>query len=226
MVDVLATGCHPDDVEIGMGGTVAKMVRAGLSVGILDLSDGEPTLDGTPEIRAAESERAREALGAEFRTTLDMSNRYIMDSVESRKKVAEVIRQHRPKVIFTHYWDDYHPDHIQGHHIVYAARFYGKLTKTDMAHDPYYTPKIYFYLPVHLHSTIKPSFVVSLEEEDVRTKLLSLQCYESQFGKRLKDLYEYVNSSTRHFGRLIGAHGGEAFVSKEELGVRDIRSLL
>jgi bacillithiol biosynthesis deacetylase BshB1 len=226
MVDVLAVGCHPDDAEIGMGGTVAKMVRTGISVGILDLSNGEPTPEGSPEIRAKEAEEARKALGVQFRITLDMPNRYIFDSIENRKKVAAVIREHRPMAIFTHYWDDYHPDHIQGYNIVYAARFYGKLTKTDMPHEPFYAPKMYFFQPIHMHPTLKPSFVLTLEEEDIEKKLESLRCYKSQFRLKLKELLEHINCSMRNFGKKIGSAGGEAFFSKEEIGIEDIRTVL
>lgn len=226
MVDVLAVGCHPDDVEIGMGGTIVKMVRTGISVGILDLSNGEPTPEGSPEIRAKEAEEARKTLGVQFRITLDMPNRYILDSIENRKKVAIIIREHRPKAIFTHYWDDYHPDHIQGHNIVYAARFYGKLTKTDMPHEPYYTPKIYFYPPVHMHATLKPSFIVSLEEADVQKKIAALNCYQSQFKNRLKSLYDYIEVNIRELGKKINSTGGEAFFSKEEVRIDNIREVL
>jgi len=226
MVDVLAVGCHPDDVEIGMGGAIAKMVRTGISVGIVDLSDGEPTPRGTPEIRAEEAENAREVLGAEFRTILNMPNRYFFDSVENRKKVAALIREHRPKAIFTHYWDDYHPDHIQGFHIVNAARFYGKFTKTDMPHEPYYVPKIYFFPPVHMHPTLIPSFVISLNEEDITKKFKALECYKSQYGGKLRQLHDYLSSSVRQYGKKFGNPGGEPFFSKEDIAIDDIRSVL
>jgi N-acetylglucosamine malate deacetylase 1 len=226
MVDVLAVGCHPDDVEIGMGGTVGKMIRTGISVGILDLSNGEPTPEGSLEIRAKEAEEARKVFGAEFRITLDMPNRYIFDSIENRKKVAVVIREHKPKAIFTHYWDDYHPDHIQGHNIVYAARFYGKLTKTDMPFEPYYAPKIYFYPPVHMHPTLKPSFVIALEEEDIEKKLQALRLYKSQFRNKLEEFLDHINNRMRDFGKKIGSHGGEAFFAKEDISIDDVEAIL
>jgi bacillithiol biosynthesis deacetylase BshB1 len=226
MVDVLAIGCHPDDVEIGMGGTIAKMVRTGISVGILDLSNGEPTPQGTPEDRPREAEKAKKMLGADFRITLDMPNRYIFDSVENRTKVATVLREHRPKAIFMHYWDDYHPDHVQGFNIVYAARFYGKLTKTDMPHEPYYTPKMYFYAPIHIHYTIKPSFIIALDDEDIEKKLEALKCYKSQFKDKKELLHDYARGRTSHAGSLIGRKWGEPFFSKEEMPVDDLRTLL
>ena len=103
MVDVISIGAHPDDVEIAMGGAVAKMVSRGLTVGILDLTDGEPTPAGSPEIRAREAKRAAEVLGVEWRITLDMPNRALFDSVENRGAVAAVLREHRPKTVsYTH----------------------------------------------------------------------------------------------------------------------------
>ncbi len=223
MVDVIAIGAHPDDVEIAVGGTVARMVRRGLKVGLLDLTDGEPTPAGSPEIRAAEMRRAAEVLGVEWRITLDMPNRRLFDSVENRGKVAAVLREHRPRAIICHHWDDYHPDHIEAHKLCIAARFYGKLTKTDIPGEPYYVPHIFFWGPVHLQYAFKPSFIVANDEQDFQKKIEALRCYESQMAAHV--WLERVRPYNQYYGGLIGRPYGEPFVSKNELGLESLESI-
>jgi bacillithiol biosynthesis deacetylase BshB1 len=224
MFDVLAIGSHPDDVEIAMGGTIAKMVRQGFKVGVLDLTDGEPTPAGSPEIRAAEMRRAAEVLRVERRITLDMPNRWLFDSVENRKKVAAVLREHRPKVMVCHHWDDAHPDHVEAHKLCVAARFTGKYTKTDMPGEPYYVPHMVFFGLMHLQYAFKPSFIVALDEQDFERKVEALACYESQGAARA--WLDRVRTYNAYFGGLIGQPYGEPFVSKTEVGLESLDSLL
>ena len=225
MVDIIAIGAHPDDVEITMGGTVARLVRQGLKVGLLDLTDGEPTPAGSPEIRADEMRRAAEVLGVEWRITLDLPNRYLMDTVEAREKVAGVLREHRPRIMVCHHWDDYHPDHVQAHALCIAARFYGKLTKTDMPGEPYLVPHIIFWQPQHLSYAFKPSFIIGLDEQDFAKKVEALRCYASQFAA--KDwLNDRMAAFNRYYGGLIGRPYGEPFVSKREIGLDSFNALL
>jgi LmbE family N-acetylglucosaminyl deacetylase len=128
MKTIMCVGAHPDDVEMGMGGTVALLVDQGYDVLILDLTNGEPTPYGSPEIRKKESEEAAKVLGVK-RITLDLPNRYLEDTIENRKKIAAIIRDFRPKYIFAPYFEDAHPDHIAASKLVDASRFYAKLTK-------------------------------------------------------------------------------------------------
>ncbi len=112
MAELLVIGAHPDDVEIGMGGTIAACVYQGHRVTILDLTDGEPTPMGSTERRRAEGEAAARMLGVERRITLPLPNRYLADTVENRVAVAEVIREVRPEIVFLPYGVDAHPDHV------------------------------------------------------------------------------------------------------------------
>jgi len=128
MAELLVIGAHPDDVEIGMGGAIATFVHEGHGITILDLTDGEPTPMGSPEARRAESEAAARTLGVGRRITLPLPNRYLMDTVENRIAVAEVVREVRPEVVFLPYGIDAHPDHIAAERLGEAARFYAKLT--------------------------------------------------------------------------------------------------
>ena len=226
MVDVVCIGAHPDDVEIGMGATVAAMVRQGLSVAIVDLTNGEPTPYGTPETRAAESSAAAATLGV-TRRTLGMKNRYLFDSVEARTELAEVLRELRPRIIFAPYPTDAHPDHIAASAIVVGARFYSKFTKTEMTGEPHYPARLYHYIAVHLALHVKPSFIAAAEEPDLALKLAALREYRSQFeaNERNAAIIPTMENRARYWGGLIGAPAGEPFFSPEEIGVTSITEL-
>jgi len=127
--------------------------------------------------------------------------------------------------MIAHHWDDYHPDHVQAHHISLAARFYGKFTKTDMPGEPYFVPHIYFFTPLHLQYTFKPSFIMACEPEDFDRKLDSLRCYESQFAARTW-LNDKVRAYNAYYGGLIGRPYGEPFTAKSELGLDRFDAIL
>ena len=129
-LDALVIAPHPDDAELGMGGGILKMLSEGLSVGVLDLTSGEPTPHGSEEIRAAETRQATEILGLSWRSNLGLPNRSLESTLEARKKLASVIRQLRPRWLFAPYWIDAHPDHVAATELVEAARFWSKLSKS------------------------------------------------------------------------------------------------
>jgi bacillithiol biosynthesis deacetylase BshB1 len=227
VADVVCVGAHPDDVEIGMGATVARMVAQGLDVVIVDLTDGEPTPHGTHARRVAEASRAAETLGVRSRILLPLTNRELLDTVDARTLLAEVIREHRPRVLFPPYPIDAHPDHVAASAIVEAARFYAKFVKTDMSGEPHFPARVYHYFAVHLRLLAKPSFVVDVTEA-LPVKAAALACYESQFGAETANssVLEWVTGQARVWGDLIGTKGGEPFFSREEIGIRDIRDLV
>lgn len=226
MADVLCVGAHPDDVELGMGGTVARMVRQGLDVVIVDLTDGEPTPCGTPEVRSAEAAEAAAVLGAR-RVTLPLPNRELVDDLEARRMLAEVVREHAPSWLFSPYPVDAHPDHVAAASLCDGARFWAKLTKTDMRGEPTYPAKLYRYLAVHLRLMAKPSFVMDVTEE-LDTKLAALACYRSQFeaNERNRGILDAMRTQAASWGGMIGRPAGEPFYSAEEIGVSDIRHVL
>jgi bacillithiol biosynthesis deacetylase BshB1 len=226
MADVICFGAHPDDVEIGMGATAAKMGHAGLDVLLVDLTDGEPTPRGTHETRMVEAAASADILGAR-RLTLDLPNRELFDTVEARKQVAEVLRAERPRIVFAPYPIDAHPDHIAAAAIVEAARFYAKFVKTDMAGEPHYPAKLYHYWAVHLRVLEKPSFIVDASE-DLEAKMGALSAYESQFAAngRNAGILPWVRVQAAAWGALIGVAAGEPFYAREQIGVRDVRDLL
>ncbi|HDK26765.1 MAG TPA: bacillithiol biosynthesis deacetylase BshB1 [Candidatus Atribacteria bacterium] len=227
MLNILAVGPHPDDVELGMGGSILKFTETGHRVTIVDLTDGEPTLRGNPEIRKKESVKASRILGIEERITLDFPNRYLQDEIEARQELAEIIRKTQPDILFAPYWIDAHPDHISASKICEAARFYGKFVKTEMKGKPLYVKKIYYYISSHLRQNIKPSFIMDISKF-VEMKIEVIRCYESQFGPSPEDhqMFEWILNSNRYWGNLIGTKFAEPFISKEEIGIKDIEALL
>ena len=227
-ITILAVSPHPDDVEAGMGGSIIKFLKLGHEVHIVDLTNGEPTPHGTPEIRRAECEKATSLLGVSGRTNLNLPNRYLFDSIESRNKLAEVIRRVRPHIMFIPYWEDAHPDHIQATQIGEAARFYAKLRKTDLKGEPWYPDRILYYLWSHQRVHLSPAFIIDISDE-FECKVGAAKSYKSQYAYdevRWQAVKGAMHSCGQYFGSLIGTRYGEPFASREELGLRDIRDLI
>lgn len=225
-VDAVCVGAHPDDVEIGMGGTVAGMVRRGLRVALVDLTDGEPTPRGTREQRMSEAACAAGVLGCE-RVTLDLPNRYLFDSVEARTALAEVLRELRPRMLFVPYPVDAHPDHVAANVICEAARFYGKFTKTDMRGEPHHVPRAYRYMAVHLRMVAQPTFCADISE-DLPRKIEALRCYRSQFEDNESNagVVPMVEATARYWGSMSHLAAAEPFFAPETPGVAAVEDLL
>ena len=216
---VLAIGAHPDDVEIGMGGTILSLKGQGHQVVICDLTNGEPTPIGTPERRAREAREAATVLGVE-RITLEMPNRYLMDTVENRMRVAEVIRDVRPDILFVPYWVDAHPDHVAAATLCEAARFYAKFTKTTIAGEPFYPRRVLHFLTTHYRLHVRPSFIFDISPH-METKMRTVAAYTSQFGaeRGTEWVLREIRDWGRFYGSLIGRDYGEPFVCREEIGL-------
>ncbi|GAB4115607.1 MAG: bacillithiol biosynthesis deacetylase BshB1 [Candidatus Caldatribacteriota bacterium] len=227
MLNILAVGPHPDDVELGMGGSILKFTEEGHRVIIVDLTDGEPTPKGNPETRKRESIKASRILGIEERITLEYPNRYLQDEIEAREELAEIIRRIQPDILFAPYWLDAHPDHIATSKICDAARFYGRLEKIELTGKPIYVKKVFYYLSSHLKKDIQPSFLIDISRF-IEMKIELIGCYESQFGPAPEDhqLVEGILNSNRYWGGLIGVEFAEPFISREEIGIKDIEALL
>lgn len=227
MARFLAIGAHPDDVEIGMGGTIIALKAKGHDVFILDLTNGEPTPFGSVEVRAKESAEAARILGVNQRITLNLPNRYLMDSLEARKEVAEVIRELRPDILFAHYWVDAHPDHKASSQITEAARFYAKLTKTEMKGTPFFPKKIYYFFCTHFRLFVKPAFIYDVSSF-IDKKIQAVQTYKSQFREERGNLgiFDNLKEVARWWGSLIRVPFGEPFVCREQIGLHDFEAIL
>ena len=228
MLDVIAVGPHPDDVEIAMGGTILLLKSEGLRVGILDLTDGEPTPKGTPEIRAEESARAAAILGVDERITLDLPNRWVEDTREARTRIAEALRAHTPEIVFAPYFVDSHPDHVAASQLVVSGIFAARLTKDESIQGrPYRARKFYHYVSTHMNISPDASFSMDISPFFER-KMEAILAYKSQFvdtplGNRV---VPYVEAMNRYWGAMIGVEYAEPFVTREEVGLRSLRDLL
>lgn len=235
-IDILVIAPHPDDAELGMGGAILKLKAEGFQVGVLDLTDGEPTPHGSLEIRARETEAATAILGLDWRDNLGLPNRSVEPTLEARAKLAGVIRQLRPRWLFAPYWVDAHPDHVAATELVEAARFWAKLSKTDQSGQQYSLPgqphhpeRIYNYYCVHLKLAPQPAFVLDISDY-WEQKLAAIACYQSQFvtGREGKSptFLELLRDEAAYWGKAIGVRYGEPFTCREPLGLRSLKEMV
>src|ERR1035437_9773029 len=161
MASILVIGPHPDDQELGMGGTIALLAAQGHRVHLVDMTNGEPTPLGTPEQRAKESAAAAKILGV-GRSILGLANRQVVHDVASRHLLAREIRRHRPDWLFVPYPLDAHPDHVAVTRIAEDARFDAKLSKTNIPGEPCYPKRIIYYFCTHLRLNIEPTFCMDI----------------------------------------------------------------
>lgn len=221
-MNVMVIAPHPDDAELGMGGTIIRLIQQGHAVTVLDMTSGEPTPHGSEEIRAAETAAANEKLGNPTRVNLGLPNRWVETTIENRIKLAEAIRIHRPDVMFVPYEYDAHPDHRATYHMAIDARFTAKLSKTDMAGEPHYPSRMIHYFCTHLMLDIQPSFVIDISDQ-LDAKIAAIACYQSQFyngrGDAAGAVPEMVKTGNRHFGQRIRTRAAEPFFTMEILGL-------
>ncbi len=227
-LDYLVIAPHPDDAELGVGGTILLLQSQGARVGVLDLTDGEPTPHGSPEIRRRETDAATAILGLAWRGNLGLPNRELEATLEARAKLAAVFREHRPRVLFAPYWEDAHPDHIAATALIEAARFWSKLTKSDLPGEPHHPQRILYYFSIHLRIHPKASLVLDISPH-IEAKMRAIACYNSQFvvGRPTTPptLLDDLRDRARYWGWTIGTAYGEPFASREEVGLRGLRDL-
>jgi len=220
--EYLVVAPHPDDAELGMGGTIAHLLSRGKSVAVVDLTSGEPTPFGTREKRREETLAACQVLGIEHRVNLGLPNRALEATLEARAALAEVYRAFRPRVLFVPYWRDAHPDHVAATELAIAARFHAKLTKTDMKGEPHYPERILHYYCTHLRRHDDVAFVADISEH-FEAKIRAVECYQSQFyegrGHDAASVTDYVRTLCRYWGSVVGCTYGEPFASQELLGL-------
>lgn len=228
-LDLLVVATHPDDAEIGVGGTLLACKSQGLTVGVLDLTDGEPTPHGSREIRALETAAATAVLQLDWRENLGLPNRSVEPTLAARRALAGVYRRTRPKIILAPYWEDAHPDHLAASQLAEAARFWAKLSKSDLPGDPYWPPRMLHYFSIHLKIHPKPAFVLDITAF-IEAKLRAIRCYESQFitGRTptFPTALDDIRDRARYWGWSIGTSFGEPFASREEIGLRGLTALL
>ncbi len=227
-LDMLVVAPHPDDAELGMGGTICKLMAQGWRIGILDLTDGEPTPHGSPEIRARETCDANNILGNPWRYNLGLQNRCLEATLENRRRLAGLFRLAQPRWLFAPYWLDAHPDHVAATELVEAARFWSKLTKSDLAGNPFHPQRVFYYFCIHLKLHPQPAWIMDISRE-WDTKARAIQAYHSQFidGRESMNpgFVEQFREEAAYWGKMIGVRYGEPFASKEPIGLKDLAHL-
>ncbi|HZN34183.1 MAG TPA: bacillithiol biosynthesis deacetylase BshB1 [Pirellulaceae bacterium] len=229
MLDILVIAPHPDDAELGAAGAILKFKAEGKKVGVLDLTSGEPTPFGSLEKRAAETAAATKILGLDWRQNLGLPNRSLEATLDARKQLAGVIRQTRPRWLFAPYWVDAHPDHVAATQLVEGARFWSKLTKTDMPGEPWHPQRIYNYYCVHLKLAAQPAFILDISPF-WEQKLAAIRCYASQFiegrPSAAPTFLDQLRDEAAYFGKCIGVPYGEPFHCREPIGLSSMQDLV
>lgn len=234
-LDILVVAPHPDDAEISVGGTIAVSKQRGMRVGVIELTNGEPTPFGSVAIRTAETQAATEVLKLDWRGNLGLPNRQLEHSLAARQALANVFRQLRPRIVLAPYWEDSHPDHVVASQLVDAARFWSKLTRTNepgqlpLAGEPFFPARIYYFWSIHLRIHPQPAFVVDVSSA-IETKMAAVACFESQLTRgrsnQFPTVLDDIRDRARYWGWSIGRAFGEPFASREPIGVAGIETPL
>ncbi len=226
-VDVLAIAAHPDDVEMTCAGTLVRLKAAGKRFGIVDLTRGEMGTRGTDAIRRREAERAAEILGAEFREALDFGDGGLTGSRDQELALMDVIRREKPRLVFTSFPEDRHPDHARAGRLATDAAFYAGLRKIETSNPAHRPQQTIYFSTGYLH---EPDFVVDVTAA-METRRAAIRAFTSQFHREesqepqtvisQKNFLEMLEARARHFGFLIGVEFGEGFLSKRPPRIDD-----
>jgi len=236
-LDILAIGVHPDDVELGCAGTIAKHLGLGHKTGILHLTRGELGTRGSPEQRMKEAEAASKILGVQVLEFLGFDDGFFKNDKEHQLELIKIIRNYRPEIVLTNALDDRHPDHGRAGWLTEEACFLSGLwkveTKLNGKQQDAWRPKaIYHYVQAYRH---QPDLVVDVSEFWDK-KMHAVKAYQSQFynpGSKepqtfisTPEFLELVNARGIEFGQMIGVKYGEAFTARRKVGVRSLTDLI
>lgn len=234
MLDVLAFGAHPDDVELGAGGTMLRFAAAGLRCGVVDLTRGERGSRGTAETRAEEARRAGEMMSLVVRETLEFPDTELQPGLDVRRAVIEAVRRHRPRILLAPLPGDLHPDHDAAGRAVRAAFYPSGMKNVTADGEPYRPRALFHYL---MHTERETDVVVDVS--DVWEARLDLaRCFGSQLHREepegddfptmisRPDFLERLEARARAWGRRAGVAYGEPLVAAQPVAIADPRALL
>lgn len=235
-IDILAIGVHPDDVELGCGGIVARHVNMGYKVGILDLTRGELGTRGTPEIRDAEAAEGAKILGALFRVNLQFRDGFFSNDETHQLKLIEVIRKYQPDIVLTNAPHDRHPDHAKASQLTVDACFLSGLPKIITSYNgenqKAWRPKtVYHYIQAYHH---KPNLVVDITDF-IETKMQAIKAYKSQFYNpesnepetliAKPEFLDFTYARAVEFGIHAGFRYAEGLITNRYIGVQNLTTL-
>lgn len=236
-LDILVLSVHPDDAELGCGGTILKHIAMGRKVGIVDLTGGELGTRGTAETREQEAAHAATILGLSVRENLGMRDAFFQNDEEHRLKIISSIRKYQPEIVITNAYHDRHPDHGRACELVYDATFLSGLRKIGTTYQneqqEEWRPKLLLHFIQDQY--IKPDIIVDVTEH-WDTKMDSVLAYKTQFYNpdsheegatyiSSPEFLKIVEARGREFGKSIGATFGEGFTCRRLLGVTDLFKL-
>ncbi|MCL4549734.1 MAG: bacillithiol biosynthesis deacetylase BshB1 [Bacteroidetes bacterium] len=228
VLDVLVFAAHPDDAELSMGGTIAKMCGGGLKVGVIDLTKGELGTRGSAETRKREAQNAAEILKLTVRENLGFKDGSLKPNEDFRRTIISKIRKYQPKIIFAPYFNDRHPDHIGASQLVKEAMFFSGLPKISTEENgkvqaPFRPQKLFYYMQTY---EFKPTFVVDISGT-FATKMKAVRAYETQFHNpessepetfiSTPNFLKFIEARAKSFGFKIGKDYGEPFFCEEEI---------
>lgn len=225
--DVLAFGPHPDDVEMGCGGLLIKLKKIGYKTGIIDLTRGELSSNGDIETRTRETRAASEVLGLDVRENLNLQDGNIINDIESRNRIIEMLRKYQPKMVLFPYYKDRHPDHENAHKLIKDSVFISGLIRYQTSMD-FFRPDI--VLNYMLHFEFTPSFIVDIADE-LEKKVEAVTAYKSQFFSTVeKDVVTHISTKSfkdilhtraKYFGLKINSSAGEAYFINSKIKIND-----
>jgi len=241
-VDLLGIAAHPDDIELSCAGTMLLAKRAGKRTGILDLTRGELSTRGNPELRAKETEAATKILQLDWRKNMGLSDGNIEVNQKNLISLIRHVRHVRPTIMLTPHKFERHPDHEAASELAHRVAFYAGLAKIETKDDagkpqmPHRPLLVLQYMQTY---TFEPKIIIDVSDvfED---RMNAMAAYHSQFGRGEKEknanapetfltqkgFYEWIEARSRHYGMIIGAQYGEPFWTYETLGTKDIFSLV
>ena len=236
-VDILAIGAHPDDVELGCGGTIAKMISEGKSVAIIDLTKGELGTRGTDKTRKQEAADAAKILGISARENLEMKDGFLQNSEEYQMRIVKMIRKYQPEIVLANATDDRHPDHAKAAKLVSDACFLSGLKKIETALDgknqEFWRPKHIFHFIQW--KEIEPDFVIDISDF-MEKKIEACLAYKTQFYNpeskepvtpiATKDFLESLTYRAQNLGRLSGCTYAEGFTAEKMIALKNFEGIV
>lgn len=237
-LDILALAAHPDDAELGCGGTLIRHIKAGLKVGVVDLTRGEMGTRGTPEQRDQEAAASAKVMGLAVRANLGLPDSFFQNIKEHQLKVVAALRTYRPDIVLANALHDRHPDHGKGADIAYTACFLAGLAKVatldsnGKPQEPWRPKALYHYIQSQL---IVPDFVIDISDE-WEQKMTAIRAYKSQFYDpssqepvtyiSTPEFLRMLESRAIEMGHAIGVKYGEGFSTRRWMGVRSLTDLI
>ena len=238
MIDILAFGAHPDDVELCAGGTLISHKKTGSTTGIIDLTRGEMGTRGSAEIRDQEALNAGEILGLDVRENLGFRDVYFKNDLEHKLAIVEVVRRLQPRIVLANAPEDRHPDHGKASALVEEACFWAGLVKVETVdkegnqQKPFRPHRVYYYIQSR---SLQPDFYVDISEH-YEQRMEAYKAYKSQlYDPTSSDPNTYISSPdfftllearAREFGNRIGVKYAEGFITKGFMGVKQLDDLL